>query len=247
MKPLVFLLTMFCCATLNQIQVTLCQAQAFDIQLVEPNGFPGGFGFRGNGGPVLQLAIANQDTELPDDAAELVKDTDADLAKLQKQADDEKTFIQRKVDAVKRVRRARAIAALQLLQDKYTVQKKLDEAVAIRNRIRQLKIADQPVYRDPGSVRSLDGKVGTTYLFEVTGSISGSLWGTEVYTADSSIAKAVVHMGILKPGEKGIIKVTLVESPPQHEGSDKNGVTSNAWSSYAFSYTVEPSRDALSE
>ena len=173
----------------------------------------------------------------------VLKDADADLAKLQKQADEEKAFIQRKTDTIKRARRGRAIAALQLLQDKYTVEKKLDEAVAIRNRIRRLKMADQPVYRDPGSVQSLERQVGKTYLFEVTGNTSGNLWGTEVYTADSTIAKAAVHMGILKPGEKGIVKVTLVESPPQHEGSDKNGVTSNPWASYPISYTVEAFRD----
>jgi len=51
-----------------------------------------------------------------------------------------------------------------------------------------------------------------------------SIWGSEVYTYDSHLATAAIHAGVLKAGQRGIVKVTMVKSPDAHRGkSDQNG------------------------
>ena len=66
----------------------------------------------------------------------------------------------------------KAIAALQALQDSYCQQKKLDEALAIRERIRALR----GILPDPGALSVQAADIGRTFLFEVTGSTSGGVW-----------------------------------------------------------------------
>src|SRR5262245_17253893 len=92
---------------------------------------------------------------------------------------------------------------------------------------------------DPGTPRALAGPPGTAFYFRVTGAAGGSLWGSDVYTSDSTIAKAAVHAGVLKVGETGVVKVTLVAPPPTFQGGTRNGVTSSPYGAYPGAYTVE--------
>jgi hypothetical protein len=78
-------------------------------------------------------------------------------------------------------------------------------------------------------LRSLEKKVGQSFFFQVTGAAHGSLWGTDVYTSDSSLETACVHAGLLQPGESGVVKVTMVPPIPVYTGSTRNGVTSQTW------------------
>ena len=50
-------------------------------------------------------------------------------------------------------------------------------------------------------LRSLERRVNESFFFQVTGETHGPLWGTDVYTTDSSPAKAAVHAGVLRDGE----------------------------------------------
>src|SRR5262249_23617549 len=79
---------------------------------------------------------------------------------------------------------------------------------------------------DPGNLTGYHDKIGKTFLFKVTGSGTGSLWGTGVYTSDSLLAAAAVHAGVLKPGQTGLVKVTIVAPPPTFAGSTQNGIRS---------------------
>src|SRR6185369_1403563 len=63
---------------------------------------------------------------------------------------------------------------------------------------------------DPGTLKNFRGQLGKTLLFEVTGAANGSVWGSGVYTDDSTLATAAVHAGVLKVGEKGAVKVTIL-------------------------------------
>src|SRR5262245_31314645 len=80
-----------------------------------------------------------------------------------------------------------------------------------------------------GDLRSLEGKIGQSFFFEVTGDAHGSLWGTDTYTSDSSLGMACVHAGLLKPGESAVVKVTIVKPLAVFRGSTRHGVTSTAW------------------
>jgi hypothetical protein len=100
----------------------------------------------------------------------------------------------------------------------------------------QVDIAN--VEPDPGSLTAYHASIGKTFAFKVTGRAEGFIWGTGVYTTDSSLATAAVHAGALKPGETGVVRVTIMASPPAFTGSTQNGVTSNPYGMYAAAYEI---------
>ena len=65
--------------------------------------------------------------------------------------------------------------------------------------------------------------------------VNGSLWGTDVYTADSSICLAAVHAGAISPAG-GVVTVHREYGRPAYRGSSRNGVQSNDYGSYDASY-----------
>ncbi|HKB06532.1 MAG TPA: LCCL domain-containing protein [Gemmataceae bacterium] len=93
---------------------------------------------------------------------------------------------------------------------------------------------------DPGTLHSYQGQqhIGKTYVFRVTGAASGSLWGTGMYTLDSSLAAAAVHMGVLKVGQTGNVKVTILGPSMGFAGSTRNGLTSSNYANYPGAYRI---------
>jgi hypothetical protein len=85
---------------------------------------------------------------------------------------------------------------------------------------------------DPGSLTGYATQFGKKLAFTVTGRADGSLWGTGVYTLDSTLAAAAVHAGVLKVGETGVVKVEILVPPPAFAGTTQNGVTSSPWMAY---------------
>jgi Ca2+-binding EF-hand superfamily protein len=94
----------------------------------------------------------------------------------------------------------------------------------------------------PPMGQGLQGEAGDYFYFEVTGSGRGPLWGTDVYTSDSSIAAAAVHAGVLEVGEKRLIKVTVLPGQQTYEGTERNGITSQAFGTFPRSFSVGPVR-----
>jgi hypothetical protein len=89
------------------------------------------------------------------------------------------------------------------------------------------------VFPDPGHLASFQGQIGKTFVFRVTGAaVAGGIWGTGTYTVDSALAVAAVHAGVLRPGQTGLVKVTLVGQVPAFQGSVQNGVASEAFGPY---------------
>jgi beta-lactamase regulating signal transducer with metallopeptidase domain len=93
----------------------------------------------------------------------------------------------------------------------------------------------------PISLSSLRDQVGRSFYLQVRGSTTNPepLWGTGVYTDDSSLAAAAVHAGVLDPGETGIVKVTVLPGRDRYEGSTLNGMTSHDYGQWGGSYRVE--------
>ncbi len=95
------------------------------------------------------------------------------------------------------------------------------------------------VLQDPGSLQAFRGRSNEVLRFRVTGSTSGPVWGTDVYTEDSMLAVAAVHAGVLKPGEQGVVRVRILPGRQSYQASTRHGVTSHTWGRWDASYSVE--------
>jgi hypothetical protein len=85
----------------------------------------------------------------------------------------------------------------------------------------------------------LRGRPGTSFDVQVVGATAGSLWGTDAYTDDSSIAVAAVHAGLLKRGEAGLVHVVIGRGRESYAGSERNGVRSQPYGKYEGTFIVE--------
>jgi hypothetical protein len=147
--------------------------------------------------------------------------------------------IQAQADRQIAVHRKQAVADLKEIQDRLTRDGQLDEAVAVRDLIRSLSPVPGPVQPDPGSLVNFRDQRGKPLYFRLTGRTQGAVWGTDVYTDDSTLAVAAVHAGVLQIGQTGIVKATFLPGRDSYPASTRNGVTTSDWGSWSGSYRVE--------
>jgi hypothetical protein len=201
--------------------------------------------------------------ELPDDARELIAHTEATIADIRDRAARQVNAIRDEAERECAAIRERAEAAiaqvehgvtrelaplvrelvssLRLLQEHYARQGKLDEALAIRARVRQLRSDLLGVQPDPGNLTGFGpGDIGRVVLIDVVGRNEGSVWGSDLYTADSRLCAAAVHAGALREGERGLVRVTLLDGEGVFfQGSTRHGVQTYDYATYPLAYRVE--------
>lgn len=90
----------------------------------------------------------------------------------------------------------------------------------------------------PPSLTGVQANTGQTLVFRVTGSTDGPVWGSDVYTDDSSIGAAAVHAGLLRPGETGTVMVTVQDGYPSYSASSRNGIDSSTYGEWGRSFTM---------
>ena len=140
-------------------------------------------------------------------------------------------------------RRARLLMSLKELAEDYTIAGRVADAAAVRDLIQTVKLRAMNAKPDPGNLTAFNGRNGETFFFEVTGNAApGSVWGSDLYTDDSALAAAVVQAGVLRDGETGVVKVTILPGTDSYAGADRNGVASADWGSWNGSYRVEAAR-----
>ncbi|WP_170182025.1 LCCL domain-containing protein [Phreatobacter stygius] len=71
----------------------------------------------------------------------------------------------------------------------------------------------------------------------------GSVWGMDVYTADSSVCKAAVHAGAV-PRQGGLVSVIPEPGRNAYPGLTRNGVTSSNYGPYDGSFRFPPRQGA---
>ena len=132
-------------------------------------------------------------------------------------------------------------ARLKALQGTYAQAGMLDDALAIRARLRTLRADLFGVKADPGSMSDFGSSdIGKSYLFEVVGSNEGNVWGTDCYTGDSRVAVAAVHSGSLRVGERGLVRVTIVDGSERvFDGSERHGIRSMDYGNYSVAFQTE--------
>ena len=163
--------------------------------------------------------------DLPQEARAVVDDYQKEANAIHRRADDEIDRLREKI-----------IPRLKALQDEYCRALKLEEAIAVRDVIRHISGLD----RTPAILKNMTtADIGRSELFEVTGSSQGAVWGSDVYTSDSSLPAAAVHAGVLKVGERGIVRVRLAAGQQSYEGSERNGVASQSYGPWRLSFMIE--------
>jgi hypothetical protein len=201
--------------------------------------------------------------ELPEDARSVVDAAERAVAEVRSRAEREAAAIREAADRECDAIRARAeseLAAVQQtatrelaplvrglldrlreLQQRYTREGLLDEALAIRARVRQLRGDVLGVRPDPGTLTEFTAAdAGRTALIEVVGRTDGSLWGTDIYTSDSRLATVAVHAGLVRDGERGLVRVTILDGAERtYVGSDRNGVVSYDYATYPVAFRIE--------
>jgi beta-lactamase regulating signal transducer with metallopeptidase domain len=88
-------------------------------------------------------------------------------------------------------------------------------------------------------IMKMRGRAGETLELEVTGATQGMIWGTGVYTDDTDPSLAAVHAGLLKAGETGKVRITILPGRARYEGSYQNGVRSDSFGLFEGSYRIE--------
>jgi LCCL domain-containing protein len=202
--------------------------------------------------PAAQKILQGLLAELPDTALMLVNKVLADIERMQEQSQAEAAGIrekaERQVEEVERKSENRrktlighAIEQLEPLQKDLLRTGELGKALATFVQIQAFRARMENVLPDPGNLLNF-AQIGKTFHFRVIGSNQGALWGTDVYTADSQLASAAVHVGAVELGEEAVVRVTMVDmSNMQIRGSFRHGVMSHDWGPYQVGYRVSRS------
>jgi len=107
-----------------------------------------------------------------------------------------------------------------------------------RRQLRSLLLQSAVAADAPTNMHGLCETVGATYYFRVTGVTEGQLWGTDIYSGDSTIGAAAVHAGLLKAGETDLFRITVVTPPEKFPGTVRNGVTSTEYGRYQYAWKL---------
>ncbi len=75
--------------------------------------------------------------------------------------------------------------------------------------------------------------IGAWFLIKCPGNCAtGTLWGTDIYTSDSSLCLAAAHAGVITKEKGGTVKISVVKGLNKYAGSERNGVKSSEWKIY---------------
>lgn len=85
---------------------------------------------------------------------------------------------------------------------------------------------------------SLRGRNGQRFAFgcPAGGVIGGRIWGTDVYTDDSSVCTAAVHAGLISPQGGGTVTIEIRPGLSSYQASTRNGVTSRPYGGWTGSF-----------
>jgi len=94
---------------------------------------------------------------------------------------------------------------------------------------------------------SLNGKDGETFTLVCSPrGTAHSVWGSDIYTADSSICTAAVHSGLITYQQGGAVAIELRPGRTIYGCSERNGVTTSSYGSYQHSFVFKtPNTEAI--
>ena len=78
--------------------------------------------------------------------------------------------------------------------------------------------------------------IGRKYCYKIKGSSEGIVWGDNIYTDDSNIAKAAVLEGKCQLGQEKIVGIKMIEGKSSYSSASRYGVSSVTYGSWPASY-----------
>src|SRR6185295_10419383 len=93
----------------------------------------------------------------------------------------------------------------------------------------------------------LNGKEGETMtLLCSPNGTPHTVWGSDVYTSDSSICTAALHSGLITLQQGGTVTIEIRPGRSIYGASERNGVISSTYGAWAQSFVFRtPNTDAL--
>jgi hypothetical protein len=85
---------------------------------------------------------------------------------------------------------------------------------------------------------SLENRIGERFTFTCppNGTLSTRVWGTDLYTHDSSICSAAVHAGVITVARGGTVTIEMRPGAPSYQGNTRNGVLSRSYGAWNGSF-----------
>jgi hypothetical protein len=81
--------------------------------------------------------------------------------------------------------------------------------------------------------------VGARFAYTCpAGGTPDTVWGTDVYTDDSSVCTAAVHVGVIRPATGGTVTIEMRDGQQSYTGSTRNGITSQSYGEWGGSFVV---------
>jgi hypothetical protein len=106
-------------------------------------------------------------------------------------------------------------------------------------------VSPQSASDDPGgstwtaTAAAFRGNNGSRYVYTCPSyGTASSVWGTDVYTDDSSVCTAAVHVGLITLAGGGIVTIEIRPGEASYAPSTRNGITSNTWGAWSGSFVV---------
>jgi hypothetical protein len=85
----------------------------------------------------------------------------------------------------------------------------------------------------------LRGKNGSRFEYVCPADgVPGRIWGTDVYTDDTSVCTAAMHAGKITPAEGGTVTIEIRPAQDSYTGSTRNGVKSLDYGAWSGSFVV---------
>ena len=96
---------------------------------------------------------------------------------------------------------------------------------------------------DPWSVNAVEhrAQVGEQFTYDCPAadeSRTDTVWGTDVYTDDSSVCTAAVHTGVITVEDGGEVTIEIAPGEDSYEGTEQNGIESSPYGPWGGSFVV---------
>jgi hypothetical protein len=88
------------------------------------------------------------------------------------------------------------------------------------------------------TARGVQGYTGSLSVICPEGGRVRAVWGSDIYTSDSSICSAALHAGTITLAKGGPVTIRMTEGRKAYEASSRNGVASREYGNWEASFEV---------